>query len=803
MSNYSIKKEKVKVREQKREKLDYRFKVKQLLDVICYKPFALGVLRNPNRSYYAHQIYKELKITPFKSGNKLSSKFKKEFASCYIEIPEFEKSYEELKKYRDLKILDKKKIERNLRRFANKYIKDTKDLVIGVGYRNPNFYRGPLYYVGQERYLGVAIRRNISLIDFLCLSQNFMSFFTPMLFKGVEKGKEWNYPPNIYLMRRSKENAYIDKKARYFPLFFDIDVCEKKKGSLEKKVNKEKLEKAIKFINVLQKTLDNVFLRLSKSGKNFHLVVFVDVENIKNKTLYVKKLLNFVKNLSSIVKELPYDEKIYDYSRLIFNSPYAFVPIKLKKPEDALKFPQKLKKAIKLYLKSINKPKEYIAIEQEYIDLLYQTIFNETKSSEELEEKAKEFKKFIRKLEKKELKEIRKLIERSKRKQIVKLDEEKTKKIINTYINTILKYKEKKTFFYLVLKLFLDLGFKVKVYGNNTKQISEKSYLQVSISPDENTPFDIYIYFNDVRFFYLQSENSIRHIREEIVFAKIVKINGQVIYVPYKVFKEKREEYKNVKSIRFVIPNIFLDELIKDILENFYNVKMEVKVLKYIASRVSYRIYKFIQTIKEKLEKGQRRFDLKVLSKKERFDIGFTDLMKMLEALDPKETGIKVTYQSKKSFEIEVINEKGKLFLYLTLTYMQFPMLINQYLMALQENKMTFSREIYEFAYNVYRKSKIASVATSLGYRPKTIFKYLREYYKRYGVFEIRRYDDFRKLKEYEFSFEKMLLIFIMGEKFIGKEGCNKYCRLIYDLHKKVFGDNIFEICRLKNKEAA
>ena len=55
------------------------------------------------------------------------------------------------------------------------------------------------------------------------------------------------------------------------------------------------------------------------------------------------------------------------------------------------------------------------------------------------------------------------------------------------------------------------VGFPFKIYEHYDENGKVKRYYQISVSPNEKTPFDIFFYEDNPEFFYFQSENALRH----------------------------------------------------------------------------------------------------------------------------------------------------------------------------------------------------------------------------------------------------------------------------------------------------
>ena len=286
-----------------------------------------------------------------------------------------------------------------------------------------------------------------------------------------------------------------------------------------------------------------------------------------------------------------------------------------------------------------------------------------------------------------------------------------------------------------------------------------------------------------------------------IIYVKLS--NGDTTkLIPYSEYKENPYKYNKYISSKFVVLNVYLDEFISAILYNLYSVDVKVDILKYIGSRVSKREFMLIQsakdellTLKKKYEEGEIDkivIDLKKFGNKgDRFYTGITDLISLIEStIFPEETlGIKIVYSSKFSFVIEIVSEKGFEFLYKTLCFMQTPLLVNSYLFSDDILKLNdeLDNEITNFAYRIYKKWKLGAVATSLGYNPRNL----------YYVFDILQSGTCSLTIE-DLTYDKLFLLFLAGNKIINS--FNEYVRnqesikLLFEIHKRVFGNNIFEV---------
>ncbi len=775
---------------------NYEKQVEFLYDRIRNEPFGLGFLRSkvkynketgkPTR----FSVRKHYNINPFSKGNKLSRQFKRTLAKLYIKKTPFKEVVLKLKK--DGIIPENTPfslIKSRFYKFAEKLTHSTSDLYYGIGYVNPMYFDkdAPETNVG----LGAVLKKNSTILEYFIFSTNPNNFTTTFLYSGIVSGDCYGYPPRFPVYPRNAETAYIHKKSSYVIFILDIDVSDKTKDG-KKVLNPEKQKFAISFIHKLKDIFNNVFVRYSRSGVNYHVLIIVKFDElINNKTLFVKQIYKLMEAMSVVVNILPYDKNVFDYARLFFGSPYPFVPVKFKDAEPASTFAPKFVKAVEEFVEEYkDKFEEDLSSLKKKIREVYSYIMS-SGNQKELDKRVENVK-YEYKIRDLEIKSMKRLSAKD-----LALENPTEKDIINRlnkFKKALLRKKEKISFFNASFEALKYIGADVYLSKNG-------DYYKFRISPNENTPYDVYLYYDDVRYFYLQSENSIRHFPEHIIYVKLS--NGKTtIVIPYSEYKHNLHKYNKYTSIRYVIPNFYFDVILKTLIKNFYNLDVEVDVLKYIASRISRRYYAILQSLKEELliKKAEHdegkidniTIDLKRFGgKSDRYYSGLTDLVNLItSSIFPEEIlGLKIAYCSRTSFVVEVVSDKGFEFLYKTLSFMQMPLLVNSYVFddAILQINDKLDNEIMNFAYRIYRKWKLGAVATSLGYNPR----YLQH------IFDILA-SGYYKASLDELSYDKLFLLFLAGNKlqYCFDEEVNKtgIVKSLVQLYKRIFGKNVFEV---------
>jgi len=612
----------------------------------------------------------------FEKGRK--KRFDKRFLSFYVDV--YFEDYFANETYKNLKgrgLIRKSK--ENLAKSFKKFLKENDiRFHIGLGYSQPKFYLGEKYWdLVSKKHLGIVARKEVTFIDFLNFCSNRFTFITPFVFSLKEdEAHRYGYKGE-YFVRRNSDYAFIPKEAEFFPLFFDFDITKKEKGEIVS-IDEEKEKKVISFLKCLENMFENIFVRVSRSGINIHALIVLDLRNVKpsQRDLMVRKVFKFLKHF-----DFPYKlyDNIYDYARLIFNSPFPFIPVKANEPVDINRFFEKFYLAVLSYVDEEDR---------DYIDAEFKTLeyIISAKNLKELENSDKKVKE-EKQVREKRRKEVEKIVKNTKKlKDISKETVEKALRLFGVYMrNSRLNL----SFFGALCKIFSKF-FDVRVYDK---------YFQVSISPNEKTKFDIYMYYDDPRYFYLQSENSVRHLDTLIVF---VKIKDTV--VPYEIYKEK---YNKNPCARFVVPAIFVDKLFSNILKNFYGIDINAFILRAIL-----RNYTYFNQIKNLVEevKNKNEIDLKKLpGKRNRYNIGINDLIDFIK-IRGREYGIEIKYESRFSFVV-TYNKMGRAFLLYTFYLMLFPHDADLIVHYLTKNGIKVPKSLY---YRIYLKNKI-SILTSIG----------------------------------------------------------------------------------------
>ena len=397
-----------------KSKNNYEKQVEFLFDRILYEPFAFGFLRSRvkvidkrTKEISKNSVKRFYQINPFEKRNRYNKKFLRTLVNLYFKKTKF---YDTVMNLKNDGIIDDnypfEVAKMRMRKFVLNSVKSTSDIICGVGYVNPLFYFNDTSNTTVG--LGAVIKKNTSLLELFIFLLDSNHFVTSFLFSNPVSGEYYGYPKYFPVYPRSVNTAYIHSKTKQGFIILDIDVTDKNKKG-EKVLNPDKKAKAVKFIKILQQNFDNVFVRYSRSGMNYHVLIVLDYTNyMGNKTLITKKIYKLLEALHIVTKVLPYDSNALDFARLFFGSPYPFIPIKFQKLDDVATVPVKFLKSIQKFVKEMKEEvEEDIEILEQNLKDAYNYIMK-SKSVEELNKNLSEIK-YDYKVKKEEIKLMQKL----------------------------------------------------------------------------------------------------------------------------------------------------------------------------------------------------------------------------------------------------------------------------------------------------------------------------------------------------------------------------------------------------------
>jgi len=567
-------------------------------------------------------------------------------------------------------------------------------------------------------------RANSSLIEFLIFSMNPNFYITPFVFRGkIDTLYKLRTGKVFYEFIRSAEYAYIPRNAKMYTVYFDFDIYDKETGEIIPKLK----ENMFAFLYFLKEEFGNLFIRYSRSGTNMHALLILDAGSISpSYKTYVRRSINKLIKSLGVKYGLPYDIKIYDDARLIFNSKYPFIPVKFEELTDAKNFVNRYYKVVENYAKLHRVSVSSESVKRDAMNAVKSAPSNvERKRNKKLDmeiKRAGQAFKLAQLRKKLGYCDVYKKIKNGNEKLTARDIQKAVSKFKSFYKNVKGRYD-----FIDVVSLIIDyFGIPINIY---------EDYIQFSLSPYENTPYDCYLYRKDVRYFKLQSENSIRHLREDIVFVKITK-REKTFLIPYSYFKNNKDkilkEINSFESLEYVVPNMYFDELISDIIKNYAGIDVEISIKHVFVGKAPRRHVLILNKIINELKNENLSvIDLKRYgSKTDRSRMGLNDLMKFIKDLEKETRYFKVIRETKYSFIVKINCEKARALLMTLLEFLKDPLHSTDVISKIKSNEVIDIVYIEAFVERVIRRVRVPYVLTSLGYNVKIIYELFKEFRK-------------------------------------------------------------------------
>jgi len=382
----------------------------------------------------------------------------------------------------------------------NEIMKEDKKIIIGIG---------------STVNMGKSFTKEISIDDFMKLMRAKGKFYTPYVFENN---------------KRNKENAYRPENTITM-LCIDID-------------NEDQI---IEFFSSVRETffgkVTYYLKQTSKSGKGVHIFIPLKVKD----KIELDRILNYMQiELKGLA-----DISIYEPARLIFSSPYPIEEVSyvalasvlftnetlterepVKELHDRLKEHQLTREGRKNYVKNsgflyirtyVSGEKLLKYFEEKHGKLTSKKLFSiQVKESEKIgdsealkdESNTKPFE-GRRKFNNGQICKSQSKSETALRENLRSLACATVKGKLNSFLKKEVKYYGE-GIIGLIRELSDMVGFPFKEYKQYDKDGNViGKYYQISLSPNEKTPMDIFLYDNNPEFFYFQSENALRHLPKE------------------------------------------------------------------------------------------------------------------------------------------------------------------------------------------------------------------------------------------------------------------------------------------------